>query len=156
MRSSRRQLRTVLDDLFEYALRTVSADDVIRFLGQKIQPWKAEAANRRYLDARAAAQPVRHTIADLDTLCTGRVVNANRCPMLNPVAAPEHRIIQAVLAGEHAIHGFRNPDLQARLDSSPALSPLDADPGPVPVPLGHASGYWAHGRIRGERRERNP
>lgn len=217
MWSSRRLLRPVLDDLFEYALRTFSADDVIRFLGQKIQPWKAEvvsshrrfppqgdtdrerrrrpearrlkhrirrnwikmydkwsvlrvetvinsprdfrivrferdrkgkmhgrwmrmgkgignlrrylqvgeAANRRYLDALGAAKPVRHTIADLDTLCTGRVVNGNRCPRLNPVAAPEHRIFQAVLAGEHAIHGFRNRDLQARLYSSPAQSPLE-------------------------------
>ena len=216
MWSSRRQLRPVLDDLFDYALRTFSADDVIRFLGQKIQPYKAEvvsshrrfpvwgdtdrerrrrpearrlkhrirrnwikmydkwsvlrvetvinspkdfrvvrfardrkgrmhghwipmskgignlrryqvgeAANRRYLDALAAVRPVRHTIADLDTLCSGRVINGTRCPRLNPVAAPEHRIFQAVLAGEHAIHGFRNRDLQARLYSGPAQSPLE-------------------------------
>ncbi len=50
-----------------------------------------EAANRRYLDALAAVRPVRHTIADLDTLCSGRVINGTRCPRLNPVAAPEHR-----------------------------------------------------------------
>jgi hypothetical protein len=217
MWSSRRQLRPVLDDLFDYALRTFSADDVIRFLGQKIQPWKAEvksshrclpargdtlreqrrrpearrlkhrirrnwikfydkwcvlrvetvinrpddfrvlrferdrksrmhgrwmrmgkgignlrrylqvgeAANRRYLDALAAAKPVSHTIADLDTLCTGRLVNGTRCPRLNPIAAPEHQIFKAVLAGEHTIHGFRNRDLQARLYSGPAQSPLE-------------------------------
>jgi hypothetical protein len=217
MWKSRRLLRPVLDDLFDYALRTFSADDVIRFLGKQIRPWKAEvksshrcprgqgdtveeqqrrpearrlkhrirrnwikfydkwsvlrvetvinwpddfrvlrferdrkgrlhgrwmrmskgirnlrrylqvgeAANRRYLDALAAAKPVRHTIADLDTLCSGRVVNGNRCPRLNPVAAPEHRIFQAVLAGEHAIHGFRNRDLRARLYSGPAQSPRE-------------------------------
>jgi len=84
-----------------------------------------EAANRRYLDALGAAKPVRHTIADLDTLCTGRMVNGNRCRRLNPVAASEHRIFQAVLAGEHAIHGFRNRDLQARLYSGPAQSPRE-------------------------------
>ncbi len=83
------------------------------------------AANRRYLDALAAAKPVRHTLADLDTLCTGRVVNGNRCPRLNPVAPSEHRIFQAVMAGEHAINGFRNRDLQARLYSAPANSALE-------------------------------
>lgn len=51
-----------------------------------------EATNRRYLDAFGAANPVRHTIADLDTLCTGRVVKGDRCPRLNPVAVSEHRI----------------------------------------------------------------
>jgi hypothetical protein len=218
MWSSRRQLRAVRDDLFDHALRTFSADDVIRFLGQKVQPWKGEvisahcrypargdtrtehrrrpearrlkhrirrnwikmydkwsvlrvetvinnprdfravrfardsrgrmhghwipmnkgignlrrylqigeAANRRYLDALAAARPVRHTLADLDTLCTGRVINGHRCPRLNPVAAPEHAIFQAVLAGEHAIHGFRNRDLQARLYPAPAQSSPEA------------------------------
>ncbi len=214
---SRRQLRPVLDDLFDYALRTFSADDVIRFLGKQIRPWKSEvksshrcprgrgdtvkeqrrrpearrlkhrirrnwikfydkwsvlrvetvinrpddfkvlrferdrrgrlhgrwvrmnkgignlwrylqvgeAANRRYLDALGAAKPISHTIADLDTLCSGRVVNGNRCPRLNPVAPGEHRIFQAVLAGEHAIQGFRNRDLQARLYSVPAQSPKE-------------------------------
>ncbi len=46
-------------------------------------------------------------------------------PQCNPVAAPEHRIFQAALAGEHAIHGFRNRDLQARLYSGTAQSPLE-------------------------------
>jgi len=218
MWTSRRQLRTVRDDLFEYALRTFSADDVIRFLGHKLRPQRAdvisahrrypawgdyaqehrrrpearrlkhrirrnwikmydkwsvlrvetvinnprefrvvrfardskgrmqghwipmnkgfgnlrrylqigEAANRRYLDALAAAKPVRHTIADLDALCTGRVVNGNRCPRLNPVAPSEHRIFQAAMAGEHAINGFRNRDLQARLYSTPPQSPPES------------------------------
>jgi hypothetical protein len=171
MWSSRRQLRAVRDDLFDHALRTFSADDVIRFRGQKVQPWKGEviSAHRRYPargDTRTehrrrpevrrlkhrisrnwikmydkwsvlrvetvinnprdfrvvrfardrtgrmhghwipmnkgigtlAARPVRHTIADLDTLCTGRVINGHRCPRINPVAAPEHAIFQAVLA----------------------------------------------------------
>jgi len=31
-----------------------------------------------------------------------------------------------VLAGEHAIHGFRNRDLQARLYSGPAQSPRES------------------------------
>lgn len=44
MWTSRKALRLALDDLFDYALRTFSADDVVRFLGQKVQPSKAELA----------------------------------------------------------------------------------------------------------------
>lgn len=218
MWTSRKHLRLVLDDLFDYALRTFSADDVIRFLGHKIQPSKAEldsshrrfagqgdtaderrrrpdcrrlkhrirrnwiklydkwsvlrvetvinrpyefrtlrvekdrkgrkryryvamtkslhnlwrylqvgeAANRRYLNALAAARPMLHTIADLDGLCRGRVVDGTRYPRMNPVAPDQHQIFQAVLAGEHSIQGLRNRDLQARLYRIPPKSPTEA------------------------------
>jgi hypothetical protein len=217
MWTSRKELRLVLDDLFDYALRTFSADDVIRFLGHRVQPHKAEvetshkrfalgdttrefkrrpdcrrikhrirrnwiklydkwsvlrvetvinrpyefrtlrvekdrhgrkrycyvamtkslhnlwrylqvgeAANRRYLNALAAAKPTARAIADLDALCRGRVVNGTRCPRLNPVAPVENQIFRAVLAGEHSIQGFRNRDLQARLYRVPPKSATEA------------------------------
>jgi hypothetical protein len=218
MWSSRKRLLDAVDDLFDYALRTFSADDVVRFLGYKVQPSKAElatsyrklpakgdtekerrrrpearrikhrirqnwvklydkwsvlrvetvinrpydfrtlrikkddkgrkrycyvamtkglrnlwryiqvgeASNRRYLEALAAAKPTRQAIADLDVLCRGRVVNGTRYPKLNPVAQDQHAIFQAVLAGEHAIRGFRNRELQKRLYHSPANSPIEA------------------------------
>jgi len=218
MWTSRKELRLALDDLFDYALRTFSADDVIRFLGHKIQPYKAEvetthkrfaslgdttrelkrrpdcrrikhrirrnwiklydkwsvlrvetvinrpyefrtlrvekdrrgrkrycyvamtkslhnlwrylqvgeAANRRYLNALAAAKPTSRAIANLDALCRGHVVNGTRCPRLNPVAPDQHQIFQAVLAGEHSIQGFRNRDLQARLYRIPPKSATEA------------------------------
>lgn len=217
MWTSRRELRLVLDDLFDYALRTFSADDVVRFLGHKIQPHKAEvesshrrfsslgtkhelrrrpdcrrikhrirrnwiklydkwnvlrietvinrpyefrtlrvetdrngrkrycyvemtkslhnlwrylqvgeAANRRYLNALAAAKPILHTIADLDTLCRGRVIDGTRYPRINPVAPDHSQIFRAMLAGEHLIQGFRNRDLQARLYAVPPNSPTEA------------------------------
>ncbi len=218
MWTSRKTLRLVLDDLFDYALRTFSADDVVRFLGQKIQPNKAEvasyhqrfpargdtdkerrrrpdcrrikhrirrnwiklydkwsvlrvetvinrpydfrtlrvekdrkgrkryryvamnknlhnlwrfiqvgeAANRRYLNALAAARPIQQTIADLDVLCRGRTVDGTRYPRLNPVAPDQCQIFQAILAGEHTIQGLRNHDLQARLYLTPAKSPTEA------------------------------
>jgi hypothetical protein len=218
MWTSRKGLRLILDDLFDYALRTFSADDVVRFLGFKFQPSKAEvasyhqhfagrgdtqrerrrrpdcrrlkhrirhnwiklydkwsvlrvetvinrpydfrtlrvdkdrkgrkryryvamtkslhnlwrfiqvgeAANRRYLNALAAAQPIKRTIADLDSLCRGRMVDGARCPRINPVAPDQHQIFQAVLAGEHTIQGLRNRDLQARLYSLPANSTTQA------------------------------
>ena len=218
MWTSRKGLRLALDDLFDYAIRTFSGDDVIRFLGYKIQPSKAElatshkrfpghgdtaherrrrpdcrrikhrirrnwiklydkwsvlrvetvinrpcdfrvlrikqgeqgqkrycyaamtkslrnlwrylqvgeAANRRYLDALAAAKPTQHTIAELDRLCRGRIVNGQRYPRLNPVAKDQHQIFCGVLAGEHSIQGFRNRDLQARLYLFPAKSVTEA------------------------------
>jgi hypothetical protein len=217
MWTSRRELRLVLDDLFDYALRTFSADDVVRFLGHKIQPYKAEvesshrrfsslgtknelrrrpdcrrikhrirrnwiklydkwnvlrvetvinrpyefrtlrverdrsgrkrycyvemtkslhnlwrylqvgeAANRRYLNALAAAKPISHTIAELDILCRGRVVDGTRYPRINPVAPDQSQIFRAVLAGEHSIQGLRNRDLQARLYRVPPKSPTEA------------------------------
>jgi len=218
MWQSRRGLLRILDDLFDYALRTFSGDDVVRFLGYKYQPSKAtlatyhkrfpsradtqlersrrpdcrrvkhrirhnwiklydkwsvlrvetvinrpydfrtlriqkdkkgrkrycyvamtkslhnlwrylqvgEAANRRYLNALAAAKPTSHTIAQLDTLCRGRLRDGRRYPRINPVAADQSRIFRAVLAGEHAIQGLRNKDLRARLYHSPAKSPTEA------------------------------
>jgi hypothetical protein len=218
MWTSRRGLRLVLNDLFDYAIRTFSADDVVRFLGFKYQPGKAEiasshtryaargdtdrerrrrpdcrrikhrirrnwikfydkwsvlrvetvinqpydfrtlrlkkdrrgrkryryvrmtkslhnlwrylqvgeAANRRYLNALAAARPTSHTIADLDTLCRGRVADGTRYPRINPVAPEQYQIFRAVLAGEFTIQGLRNHDLQARLYTLPAKTPAES------------------------------
>jgi hypothetical protein len=226
MWTSRKGLVRVLDDLFDYALRTFSADDVVRFLGYKFQPSKADvsthhkrylasgdtererrrrpdcrrlkhrirhnwiklydkwsvlrvetvinrpydfrtlrverdrrgrkryryvamtkslhnlwrfiqvgdAANRRYLSALAAARPIKRTIADLDTLCRGRTVDGARYPRINPVAADQHQIFQAVLAGEHTIQGLRTttsrrgstPFLQSRPPRPRAAAPASA------------------------------
>jgi hypothetical protein len=219
MWTSRRSLRLVLDDLFDYAIRTFSADDVVRFLGFKFQPSKAEvasshtrfaargdttkerrrrpdcrrikhrirqnwikcydkwsvlrvetvinrpydfrtlrikkdkrnrkrycyvrmtkglhnlwrylqvgeSANRRYLNALAVVRPTSQTIADLDALCRGRVVDGTRYPKLNPVAPDQHQIFRAVLAGEFTIQGLRNHDLQAKLYALPAKTPTEAN-----------------------------
>jgi hypothetical protein len=218
MWQNRKGLLRVLDDLFDYALRTFSGDDVVRFLGYKFQPSKAElntyhkrfpnradtererrrrpdcrrlkhrirhnwiklydkwsvlrvetvinrpydfrtlrvekdtkgrkryryvamtkslhnlwrylqvgeAANRRYLNALAAAEPNRHTIAQLDTLCRGRIHAGRRYASINPVAPEQARIFRAVLAGEHSIQGLRNKDLRARLYPFPAKSDTEA------------------------------
>jgi hypothetical protein len=218
MWSSRKGLCRVLDDLFDYAIRTFSADDVVRFLGFKFQPSKAEvasshtrfalhgdtekerrrrpdcrrikhrirhnwlklydkwsvlrvetvinrpydfrtprfkkdkkgrtrycyvsmtkslhnlwrylqvgeAANRRYLNALATVRPTQSTIAELDTLCRGRVVAGTRYPKINPVAPDQNQIFRAVLAGEFTIQGLRNHDLQARLYTLPAKTPTES------------------------------
>jgi hypothetical protein len=215
---NRKTLLGVRDDIFDHALRTFSATDVIRFLGRKVIPGRSElmtdhrlfaaqgelkmaqrhrpearrikhrirsnaikmydkwsvlrietvinnpidfrvlrfekdrrgrrrgrwmrmgkglqnlprylqvgeGANHRYLAALAEVKPTRRTIAELDQLCRGRVVDGRRHPRLNPVAEHECQVFAATLAGEHAIHGFRNRDLQARLYSVPVKSPNEA------------------------------
>jgi hypothetical protein len=86
-----------------------------------------ESANRRYLNALAVVRPTSQTIADLDALCRGRVVDGTRYPKLNPVAPDQHQIFRAVLAGEFTIQGLRNHDLQAKLYALPAKTPTEAN-----------------------------
>jgi hypothetical protein len=80
-----------------------------------------EAANRRYLEALADLRPRAKPVAELDDLFRSRVVAGRRRAKLNPLAPQESRAFGAIMAGEHAIHGFRNRDLCNRL--------YDADPG---------------------------
>lgn len=77
-------------------------------------------ANLRYLDALACAQPKGKAIAELDHLCRPRINNGKRYAKFNPITAEDCALFTAVLAGEHALNGFRNKDVQTRLYSSPA------------------------------------
>ena len=86
----------------------------------------AQQANARYLEALAQAQPKGKAIAELDDLCRSRVVHAKRYAKFNPVTAEDCQLFAATLAGEHALNGFRNKDLQARLYDTPARSPDEA------------------------------
>jgi hypothetical protein len=83
----------------------------------------AEDANRRYLDALADVRPIPKVKGELDELCRSRVIKGKPCPKFNPLAPGDHKLFQAVMAGEHQIHGFRNHDLRAQLYDRPAPSP---------------------------------
>ena len=78
-----------------------------------------QAANRRYLDALALAQPTGEAISQLDRLCQPHTRDGQRIARFQPVAAPDAALFAAVLAGEHALNGFRNHDLQAHLFPKP-------------------------------------
>lgn len=84
------------------------------------------AANRRYLEALTSAKPTQRAIAELDQICGGLVVEGTRYPRWNPVEQHDCDIFRAVLAGEHAISGFRNRDLQAHLYRTAATAPDEA------------------------------
>jgi hypothetical protein len=53
-------------------------------------------------------------------------VDAKRYSRFQPISAEDTRLFAAVLAGEHALNGFRNKDLQTKLYDAPVASPEEA------------------------------
>jgi hypothetical protein len=83
-------------------------------------------ANHRYLDTLAYAQPKGEAIQALDDLCRSHVKDGKRYAKFNPVTEQDCTLFAAVLAGEHAINGFRNRDLRTHLYDQPASTPQEA------------------------------
>jgi hypothetical protein len=82
------------------------------------------AANDRYLDALAGVARKRDAVRQLDALCKPHIQQGRRVPRLQPISPNDCLLFQAVLHGEHAIHGFRNRDLQRLLYAKlPASNP---------------------------------
>ncbi len=81
------------------------------------------ASNHRYLDALAAAPLKGEGVAALDALCRSRTRDGRHHARFNPLSPADRALFRAVLAGGHAITGFRNGDLVARLYRRP---PADA------------------------------
>jgi hypothetical protein len=77
-------------------------------------------ANRRYLEALAAAQPNGEGVAALDALCRPRTRNGRHHARFHPLQPADLALFRAVLAGGNTIVGFRNHDLVHRLYSRPA------------------------------------
>src|SRR5262245_65433090 len=57
----------------------------------------------------------RQAHKEVEALATGHQIDGRRGPKLNVLGKPETDLFRAVLAGEHAIQGFRNKDLQRHL-----------------------------------------
>jgi hypothetical protein len=74
------------------------------------------------LNALAQAQPKGKAMAELDRLCHPHTENGQRSARFNPVTAEDCALFAAVLAGEHALNGFRNKHLQTRLYPRSAVS----------------------------------
>ena len=83
------------------------------------------AANDRYLDALALAQPTGKAMAELDRLCQPRTHDGQRHARFQPVSAADAALFAAVLDGGHALNGFRNRDLQTHLFPKPAVSAVE-------------------------------
>ena len=82
------------------------------------------AANRRYLDALAAAPIKSEGVAALDALCRPKTNRGRHHARFNPFSPADLALFRAVLAGQYAIQGFRNTDITHRIYNRP---PADAD-----------------------------
>jgi hypothetical protein len=80
----------------------------------------ARAANQRYLDALAAVEPVRVAEQHFDRVSKPASFHGRRRRGLILLAGSEQRLFQAILQGEHRLHGFRNADIARQLFSGPA------------------------------------
>ena len=77
-------------------------------------------ANHRYLEALAAAPLKGEGVAALDALCRPRTNRGRTYARFSPLSPNDLALFRAVMAGEHAIRGFRNADITARLYRRPA------------------------------------
>ena len=82
------------------------------------------AANRRYLEALAAAPMKGEGVAALDALCRPRTNRGRRHARFNPLNPTDLALFRAALAGEHTIRGFGNGDIRQKLFTRP---PEDLD-----------------------------
>ena len=78
------------------------------------------AANRRYLDALAAAGRTLPSHRVLDPVSKPVTKHGSRTRGLRPINPDDAALFQAVLHGEHLIHGFTNGTLQRLLYATPA------------------------------------
>ena len=86
------------------------------------------AANGRYLNALAQVDDPTDAIRTLDRITTRKQIAPKRtAKAFNPVARDEVQIFRALLAGQHMIRGFSNPDIRQILQDSPHLNGI-ADP----------------------------
>jgi hypothetical protein len=77
-------------------------------------------ANRRYLNALAAAPPNGEGVAALDALCRPRTRNGRHHARFHPLQPADLALFRAVLAGGNTIVGFPNHDLVHHLYPRPA------------------------------------
>lgn len=83
-------------------------------------------ANERYLEALSAASDHGEAVKALDDLCRPTIHNQRRTASFNPATRSDLALFKAVLAGEHAIVGFRNNDLTNRLHPRPPSTEQEA------------------------------
>jgi hypothetical protein len=83
-------------------------------------------SNQRYLGALAAAPLKGEGVAALDALCRSKTKDGRHHARFNPLTPGDRALFRAVMAGGHAISGFRNSDLVARLYPRPPIDTREA------------------------------
>jgi hypothetical protein len=73
-------------------------------------------SNSRYLNALAQVDDPTPGLRGLDTITTRKRLAVGRpVTAFSPVARPDSQLFIALMSGEHAVHGFANRDLRAKL-----------------------------------------
>jgi hypothetical protein len=72
----------------------------------------AAAANQRYLAALAVVDDPSPSYQQVERLAQPKVVQGRSQAGFNPARRHDVRLFQAVLRGEHLLHGFRNADIR--------------------------------------------
>jgi hypothetical protein len=85
----------------------------------------SQAANERYLDSLAAVEQTTPLAELTAPLCKATRFHGRSVRALNPLAATDARLLEAVNRGEFAVNGFRNRDLQPWLYPSQARTPAE-------------------------------
>ncbi len=78
----------------------------------------SQAANQRYLESLAATEQTTPLAELTASFCKPTRYRGRSVRALNPLAATDAQLLEAVNRGEFAINGFRNRDLQPWLYSS--------------------------------------
>jgi hypothetical protein len=77
-------------------------------------------SNARYLDALACVDDPTPAIRELDALTRAATThNGRKVRPFNPLCREDRTLFEVLLAGEHALHGFTNRDLRAKLARTP-------------------------------------
>jgi hypothetical protein len=85
----------------------------------------SQAANERYLEALATVADGTPLAKVADKVCQRVSWRGRKQRALNPLAAEDAGLLEAVNRGEFAIHGFRNRDLRALLFPLPSDDPKE-------------------------------
>jgi hypothetical protein len=80
----------------------------------------SQAANERYVEALATVDDSRSLAELAEAVCRPVTWQGKRARALNPLAADDGRLLEAVNRGEFASNGFRNRDIRKLLYSKPA------------------------------------
>ena len=75
----------------------------------------SRASNQRFLDAMVDIVPVKSTLKEIDTICTGKKVDGKRVTGFNVWSPEICRLMETVCDGKYLVRGFRNKDISKSL-----------------------------------------
>jgi hypothetical protein len=88
----------------------------------------------RYLDALACVDDPTPAIRELDTITRAATTpNGRKARPFNPLSPEDRTLFEALLAGEHALHGFSSRDFRAKLGRTPFPLAKESDKQPGQV-----------------------